>query len=92
MRATESYPPDLEERCPPDLEERVRGETNLEEEASQALTRSVHGAKDYDSCSASPACVGSMMSLLMADVPRTMDGVWELHCVTVSVPLAKLTT
>ena len=23
MRATESYPPDLEERCPPDLEERM---------------------------------------------------------------------
>ena len=31
------------ERCPPDLEERVRGETSLEEEASQALTRSVLG-------------------------------------------------
>ena len=79
LRATEST---VVERCPSDLEERVRGETNLEEEASQALTRSVHGAKDYDSCSASPACVGSMMSLLMTDAPRTMDGVWELHCVT----------
>ena len=80
LRATEST---VIERCPEDLEERVRGETNLAEVASQSLTRSVHGGKDYDSCSACPGCVGSMMSLLMTDVPREMDDVWELHCVTV---------
>ena len=82
LRASEST---AIEECPAELADRVRGETDLSQAATQALTRASHasGARvDYARAAATPACVGALMSLLVAECPRTIDGVWELHGVT----------
>ena len=79
LRATEST---SIEQCPAELKDRVATDTNLTQAPTQSLTRAFQGV-DYDRTRAVPTCVGALVSLLVADAPRTMEGVWELHGVTV---------
>ena len=79
LRATEST---SIEQCPTELQDRVTTDTNLTQAPTQSLTRAVKGV-DYERTRAVPTCVGALLSLLVADTPRTMEGVWELHGVAV---------
>ena len=80
LRGTENT---VVEACPEDLASKVREKTNLQESTEKLmLTRSAQ-AVDYNRAVAKPACVSSVMGLLVAGYPRKIEGIWELHSVTV---------
>ena len=63
--------------CPPDLAEGLREETNISEEATLSLTPGV--SKNYETGPAVSATLSALSSVLVRSMPRTLDGVYEVH-------------
>ena len=79
VRAIEST---LVEACPADLVETIQGNTDLQQAAEEVLTRPGRTV-DYATTGATPACVSSLMALMVAGYPRKLEGVFEMHSVTI---------
>jgi len=79
VRACEST---LVEACPADLVETIQGKTDLQQAAEETLTRPGKTV-DYATAAAKPVCASSLMALLVAGYPRKLEGVWEMHSVTI---------
>ena len=80
LRGTEST---IVEACPLDLVDSVKEKTNLEEGVATLLWTRGAQAVDYNTSTAKFACVSSVMGLLVPGQPRKIEGVWEIHSVTV---------
>jgi len=79
VRANEST---FVEACPVDLVQTIQCNTDLQQAAEQALTRLAR-AVDYATVPAKPAGVSSLTALLVPGYPRKLEGVSEVHSVTI---------
>jgi RNA polymerase subunit RPABC4/transcription elongation factor Spt4 len=68
------------EKCPPEAEALLRSSTDLTQTPVQVLTRP--GTVDYNTTECTPSCIGSLASLIVPSAMRTLEGVFEVHSVS----------
>ena len=63
-----------------DLAEKVKGETDMDK-AGTSLTRKA--GVDFETVSAKPTALSTLMAIMVPHEPRALQGVFDVHCVSV---------